>query len=66
MKEMDLILGPFSDTQLVDMPEPDLIIYDQLLNENDQEIYKWITGQTLAPKALRSLIETIAVFAKAK
>ncbi len=63
MKEMDLILGPYADRYLAEMGAVDLENYDQLLDENDQELYRWITGQGTPPDALTGLLEKIAAHA---
>jgi len=42
-KEMDLILGPFADTQLAGLTSAELDVYEALLEENDQELYPWIS-----------------------
>jgi len=63
MKEMDLILGPYADQHLAQMAVDDIERYDQMLNENDQELYRWITGQDTPPKALIALLEKIATHA---
>lgn len=63
MKEMDLILGPYADQHLAGMDADDLEIYDQLLSENDQELYRWITGQGAPPDTLAGLLKKIAAHA---
>lgn len=55
-KEMDLILGPFSDTFLVKLSLDQLDIYEDLLSENDQDLYQWFSGQVPAPARFRDLI----------
>ncbi|MGR3661769.1 MAG: FAD assembly factor SdhE [Paracoccaceae bacterium] len=64
MKEMDLILGPFSDTELLHLSEAQLLIYDQMLSENDQEIYTWFTGLNAAPEQYAALVDIIAAARK--
>lgn len=64
MKEMDLILGPFSDTELVSLSEAQLLTYDRMLNENDQEIYTWFTGLNAAPDQYAPLVGVIAAARK--
>lgn len=64
IKEMDLILGPFSDEHLVNLTEEDLTLYDQLLTENDQEIYPWITGAAETPVKYQELLGRIGKFAR--
>ena len=58
-KEMDLILGPFSDAHLADLSEEDLDLYERLLEENDQDLYQWASGQAAAPEALARLLDRI-------
>lgn len=65
-KEMDLILGPYSDVRLAGMTEADLIVYDKLLWENDQDLLPWILGQQPVPPAYTDLIAEIAVFARTR
>lgn len=68
MKEMDLILGPFSDTELEGLTPAEIDLYEALLNENDQDLYPWVTarlkGEHPGPEALVALIDRIAGFAK--
>lgn len=59
-REMDLILGPFADRHLAGLSAADLVLYDQLLEENDQDLYQWLTGQQEPPAPLRALIATVA------
>lgn len=65
-KEMDMILGPFSDTQLVGMTPDTLDIYDALLWENDQELYTWVNGSIPTPERYLGIITTISSFALTK
>lgn len=67
MKEMDLILGPFADSHLAGLAPAELDLYEALLEENDQDLYPWITarisGQHPGPAALTGLLDRIAGFA---
>jgi len=65
-KEMDLILGPYADAHLAGMSEQILVVYDVLLEENDQDLLPWVLGQASPPKALAGLIAEIGVFARAR
>jgi antitoxin CptB len=65
-KEMDMILGPYSDDRLATMDAADLELYDALLLENDQDLYQWVSGQVPAPERFAGLIATIADHAAAK
>lgn len=59
MKEMDLILGPFADGPLAGLSEDELDLYERLLEENDQDLYLWVTGAYAAPEALVPMLDTI-------
>ncbi len=65
-KEMDLVLGPFADAHLDGLSEADLVTYDALLAENDQDLMAWVLGQSPAPQAIAPLLARIAAFAEAR
>lgn len=69
MKEMDLILGYFADRHLAGLGEADLDRYEALLEENDQDLYLWITGRDKGhhdgPEALSPMLDRIAAVALA-
>ena len=65
-KEMDLILGPYADAQLEAMPEAALDLYDALLEENDQDLYPWVSGAQPCPPQYLDLLSEIAAFARAR
>ncbi len=58
-KEMDLILGPFADRHLADMAQVELQEYDALLDENDQDLYQWLSGQQDAPRQHKAIVARI-------
>ena len=60
IKEMDLILSAFADAHLAQMDGPTLDTYDALLNENDQDLYRWVTGQEAAPERFSDLVSRIS------
>lgn len=60
IKEMDLILTAYADRNLEQMNEAQLTLYDALLEENDQDLYQWVTGQAAAPEPLAPMISEIA------
>jgi antitoxin CptB len=60
IKEMDLILTSFADRHLAQMPDAGLDLYDGMLNENDHDLYQWVTGQQPAPAQYSALIADIA------
>jgi antitoxin CptB len=59
IKEMDIILSHFSDQALKVMSGDELIVYDQLLEENDHDLYSWVTGAAAAPPEFLGLISEI-------
>lgn len=56
---MDLILTAYADARLADMDEAGLALYDELLNENDHDLYQWVTGQVSTPERFASLMDDI-------
>lgn len=63
MKEMDLILGPFAD-QTIDMfSEAELDSFEAFLNENDQDLYLWVTGAQPCPEDLKDWLARISAAA---
>ena len=60
IKEMDIILSAYARTNLTQMDETQLKLYDQMLDENDQDLYQWVTGQVAAPDSLKILIKDIS------
>ena len=58
-KEMDLILMRFADEALRSLDGPALDAFERLLEENDQDLYAWITGQAPTPAAHGPMIGRI-------
>lgn len=48
-REIDLILGSFADMHLRAFSDAQLTHYDALLQENDPDLYDWITGKEAPP-----------------
>jgi antitoxin CptB len=61
IKEMDIILSAYATENLVKMDETAIRLYDRLLDENDQDLYQWVTGQVAAPERFRQMIAEISV-----
>ncbi len=49
MKEMDIILGPYADAEIANMSAEALELYEALLDENDQDLYVWMSGRAAIP-----------------
>jgi antitoxin CptB len=62
IKEMDLILGPFADSELPRLDAETLDLYDRMLEENDWDLYYWVTGAREAPETYAPLIRRLALF----
>lgn len=58
-KEMDLLLGPFADVHLAAMPPAELELYEDLLAENDQDLYAWMTGRAASPDRFAALVARV-------
>jgi antitoxin CptB len=66
IKEMDIILSAFAAENLEGMDDATISLYDNLLNENDQDLYQWVTGQVPAPDQFAAMIAQISVQLQAK
>ena len=58
-KELDLILGRFSDNNLLMFNLDELNLYEQLLSNEDHLIYDWLFEKKESPKSLAGLIKQI-------
>ncbi|MBC7739864.1 MAG: succinate dehydrogenase assembly factor 2 [Candidatus Saccharibacteria bacterium] len=63
-KEMDLVLGPYADVHLATMGDVTLGLYDDLLEENDQELITWVMGTGEIPPRFAALVADISGFAR--
>ena len=63
-KEMDMILGPYSDTEISGLSLEELEKYEALLSENDQDLYVWMSRQAMPPVEHVEIIEVIQNFHK--
>lgn len=60
MLELDLLLVPFAEKHVRNLTQEQLQLYKQLLLEEDQDLYTWLTRKALAPDPqLQSMIEII-------
>ncbi|WP_425072968.1 succinate dehydrogenase assembly factor 2 [Sagittula sp. S175] len=59
-KEMDIILIRYAAARLSGMDDAGLDAYEALLDENDQDLYQWISGQKPAPEAHAPLVADIS------
>ena len=61
IKEMDIILSAYATQNLDTMDEATIQLYDVLMDENDQDLYQWVTGQVPAPEKFKQMIARISV-----
>ena len=61
-KEMDLVLGRFWDAEGANLDDATLALYEDLLVENDQDLYKWVSGGAPRPAAHTEMLQVIANF----
>ena len=65
MKEMDMILGGYSDAHIDEMSESDLTIYEDLMENLDRDLFKWFTGEGTVPAEFdTALFRKICAFHK--
>ena len=58
-KELDLILGQFSNKNLKKLKISELNLYEQLLSNDDHLIYSWIFSKEEIPVIFESLVKQI-------
>jgi antitoxin CptB len=51
LREVDLILGRFADTNIEQLTEADLSEFENLMNVPDSELLAWLTGEAEVPVA---------------
>ena len=49
MREMDLVMGQFADTNLPSMTEAELDEFERLMEAPDPLVLAWVTGETPTP-----------------
>lgn len=62
-KEMDILLMRYTAARLADLSAAELDAYESLLDENDQDIYQWISQQKPAPTAHQPTVNDIIAVA---
>ena len=62
MKEMDIILGGFADAAMADLDDSALDLHEALMDENDQELYLWVTGAKPAPAQFQPALEQVSAY----
>lgn len=60
IKEMDILLVRFAKARLGALDAEALDAYEALLEENDQDLYQWVSGQVPAPAAHAEMVAEIS------
>ncbi len=55
-REMDLLIGSFAEKYINGFEAEDLAIFEEILINNDPDVYDWITGRQKAPEELKSRV----------
>ncbi len=61
IKEMDLILSAYATDRLAGMDDAGLTLYDDFLDENDHDLYQWVTGQFEPKSPYVDLVKDVQV-----
>ncbi len=48
-READLILGPFADSRVQSLTDEQALVFEQLLDLADHDVYGWIVDEETAP-----------------
>lgn len=63
-KEMDMVLGPYADTQIAKLSPDALDAYESMLDETDLDLYVWVSGQAASPTEHADFIKILRDFHK--
>jgi antitoxin CptB len=63
---MDLILGGFCDSEAARLQAAELDLLEAMMEENDQDLYQWVSGQAPVPERFAPMIDRIARHAGAR
>jgi len=55
-REMDLLMGSFAEKFINDFEAPELGIFEEILVNNDPDVYDWIIGRQKPPQELKSKV----------
>lgn len=61
-KETDILIGNYVRSNAESMEKPEIEDLKKLMEENDYDIYNWITGTQEAPRHLKNLISKMSQF----
>jgi antitoxin CptB len=62
-REMDLIMGRFATAHLDGYGADELALYEELMKENDPDLYNWITAREAIPQRCQNrVMEQLVLF----
>lgn len=56
IREMDLVIGGFADAEIGTLNEAELDELEALMDEDDGDILKWVTGEAETPEEFRTTV----------
>ncbi len=56
MREMDLIMGSFANKNVPEFSVEELDCYEELLHNNDPDIYDWLTARAEPPANVKTTV----------
>ncbi len=56
IREMDLVIGGFADAEIADLGDAELDQLEELMAEEDADIFRWVTGEAETPERLRTAL----------
>lgn len=48
-REMDIVMGRFADREIATMSEPELVLFERLLDLPETDVFGWIAGRSEPP-----------------
>lgn len=64
IKEMDLLIGGYADAHLKTMSTDDLDAFETLMDEQDQDLLAWATGQSEVPAQFQAMLQRLLDYAE--
>ena len=53
---MDLVIGGFADAEIADLGDAELDQLEELMAEEDADIFRWVTGEAETPDRFRTAL----------
>ncbi len=55
-KELDLVIGGFAKRHLDAMSEDEIELFEAIIEENEVDLYNWLTGKAAVPTRLDNAV----------